>query len=575
MFVDLKNLAPLVKRQFPSFYAEEADNFLQFIKAYYEWMDEQGAEHKKRRLGEYRDIDETLDEYLDYFMKKYMHGIPKNILSDKRLLEKHILDIYRSKGSSEGLKLLFRLLYDKDIEIYVPQVDMLRTSDGKWSERNYIEVISKNSSTHFSYLNKFITGSTSKAIAFVDDAIEFSIGNQVVNVLYISDIQLGPTGSTFMIGEKLLHDDLVIDDASMILGSACGAFVDSSGPENAIGDLLETTHGSGKNLKFNVKSLLNSDLSKGFISFKIVNGGNGYLANSNISISYKTATTGSGASFRIGSIKDTVQIQYNDNMLSGAVSTALNSLDYGADLNNAFIDTILEDALRFVPLEVGTIASLTGATSGDRLYDGSLQATVTEPRIIGYGFLDENGKTWGNNAVISAELSAANGTVSEVKLLSSGYGFNTQDESVIFLNTSNTNIEVVLKINVCGVGKEEGTWLDQSGFLNSDKYLQDSYYYQEYSYEIQVEKSLDKYVDVVKQVMHPVGNRMFGKPLIIDVSGAELTLQTDSLSSNINLQVSNTIYDYFYENESKVYIYMEPDEPSVWRYTSNGSILNI
>jgi hypothetical protein len=532
MFVDLKNLAPLVKRQFPSFYAEEADNFLQFVKAYYEWMDEEGAEHKKRRLGEYRDVDQTLDEYLSYFMKKYMHGIPKDILSDKRLLEKHILDLYRSKGSSEGLKLLFRLLYKKDIELYIPQVDMLRTSDGKWVQKKYIEVITKSSASHFSYLHKFITGGTSNAIAYVENAIELCIGSQIVNILYIDDIQNGPTGSSFIIGEKLICDGVLIDDASMVLGSACSAIVDSSGEDNAIGDLLETTTGSGRDLKFNVKKLLDSNLSKGIITFRIANGGNGYLANSNIAISYKTASTGSGASFKIGSITDTSVISYNDNMLNSIISVLISDSDYGSDLNFASVNTVLSDALRFSDLTVGKIASLTAVTSGDRQYNGSLQVDVTEPRIIGYGFLDENGNTWGENAIITANLSAANGTVDEVKLLSSGYGFNTQGESVLFKNSSNTNIEVVLNINVCGVGTEEGNWLDESGFLNADKYIQDSYYYQEYSYEIQVEKSLDKYVDVVKQVMHPVGNRMFGKPLIIDTGGVELGLHSDSISTN-------------------------------------------
>jgi len=71
---------------------------------------------------------------------------------------------------------------------------------------------------------------------------------------------------------------------------------------------------------------------------------------------------------------------------------------------------------------------------------------------------------------------------------------------------------------VGGVATEEGEWLDNSGFLNSDKYVTDSDYYQEFSYEIQVEKSLDKYIDVIKKLTHPVGNKMFGKPLIIDTN---------------------------------------------------------
>jgi len=104
MFVDLKNVSTLVKQQFPSFYLEEGGNFLQFIKAYYEWMEEQGnVIFKARRLGEFTDIDETLDEYIKYFMSKYLHGIPESVLADKKLLVKHIKDFYASMGSIENL----------------------------------------------------------------------------------------------------------------------------------------------------------------------------------------------------------------------------------------------------------------------------------------------------------------------------------------------------------------------------------------------------------------------------------------------------------------------------------------
>ena len=66
------------------------------------------------------------------------------------------------------------------------------------------------------------------------------------------------------------------------------------------------------------------------------------------------------------------------------------------------------------------------------------------------------------------------------------------------------------------LGIEEGAWKDTRGFLNSDKYIQDSDYYQEYSYEVQFTKSLDKYVEMLKQVMHPTGNRLFGKAIVYE-----------------------------------------------------------
>jgi hypothetical protein len=129
-----------------------------------------------------------------------------------------------------------------------------------------------------------------------------------------------------------------------------------------------------------------------------------------------------------------------------------------------------------------------------------------------------------------------------------------------------------MNINVCGVGTEEGNWLDESGFLNADKYIQDSYYYQEYSYEIQVEKSLDKYVDVVKQVMHPVGNRMFGKPLIIDTGGVQLTFQNDSVTTNNDIQQNETnIYEYIVADEIRNIIWYVYYDPVInnWRHVAN------
>jgi hypothetical protein len=370
-----------------------------------------------------------------------------------------------------------------------------------------------------------------------------------------------------------------INDASYVLGSATSATVLSSGPDNAIDDLLEIETITGRGIKFNVSKFLDSNASRGYLAFKLVYGGYGYLLDSNITMGYKTATTGSGASFRIKSIVNPITIQYNETAISNYLTTPISTADYGPDLNNADIDTILDDALDFTDLEIGSIGGLRAITSGDRQYDGSLFVNVKEPRIIGYGWKDSYGMVWGNNAIITAELATPNGTVDQVRLVSSGYGFNTDKENLIFTNTTNTDSEVELKINTSAVGLEEGYWKDNAGFLNSDKYIQDSYYFQEYSYEIQVEKSLDKYVDVVKKTMHPVGNKLFGRPLIIDNDNSlAISLQIDSFE-NIEADV---IYDYiktdiapfkdeiywsstFYEGELVI-------EDYKWRYVSNNAI---
>lgn len=513
--IDLKHIAPLIEQQFPSFYKEDGQNFIQFVKAYYEWMDELGPIYKDRRLFETTDIDDTAQQYITYFMKKYLDGIPNRIIADKRLLEKHILDVYRSKGSTEGLRLLFRLLYNEEIDVYVPEVDMIRASHSTWLKRYYLEV--SPTDKHFEYDNQYITGTTSGASAFVSSAAKYYLGNQIAWVLYLSDINEGSAGTSFLKGEYVTYDGLNINDAAFIRGSAVGGTVDDSNEGFATGDVLYTTPtmtSTGEDVKYNVSGLIDPNKARGYINFKIVNGGYGYTMNPNIIITYGTATSGVGASFKIGSLSNTSQITINNNYIAPVIGTALNAANYGATLNFANINTILQSALNDSIVTVGTIASLTAVTSGNKQYNGTLNVEVTEPLVMGYGFFDNDGNLWGNNAVITATPSTGNGVISSVRILNSGFGFHTQSEKVDFLNEADPNKGATLFIDVGGVGVEEGQFLDETSFLNADKYLQDSYYYQEYSYEIRCTRSLDKYFDILRKLMHPAGNKVFGKPVI-------------------------------------------------------------
>lgn len=528
MLTPLKDIAPFVRDQFPDFYKEDGDNFLQFVKAYYEWMDAQGPINKTRNLQETTDIDLTPNAYVDYFMKKYMHNIPKNILADKRLLEKYITNFYRSKGSIESLKLFFRLIYNLDIDIYVPQIDMLRTSYGTWQKRKYLEVT--QTLDHFKYDDQYITGTQSGAKAYVSSACRFNLTGQDVYVLYITDILEGPTGQLFLPGEQVLYDNLPPSDAATILGSAIGATVSRSSQDNNIGDVLATNDPSGQNLKFAVREIVDPELTKGYISFNLVDGGQGYALDSVITIVYGTATTGVGANFKIGSLSNTSLFTYNTNLLAPEMGTAISAVDYGANLNFTDVNSLLSAALADATVTVGSIASLTAVTSGDRNYNGSVVPTVFEARTRGYDIVGTNGGYWGENAIITGFPATGNGVISQVSLVSSGFGFNQQGELINFFNQSNPNLDCDLSINIGGIGEEEGEWLDEQGFLNSSKYIQDSYYYQEYSYEIQVEKSFDKYIDILKQLVHPVGNRVFGRPLVISVVEPPPAILSDSIT---------------------------------------------
>ena len=104
-------ISPFIANQFPSIYKEEGPLFIAFVKAYFEWLETQDQVlYDSRRLLEYKDIDKTVDIFINEFKKKYMFPIPEDIAGDKRLLQKHIKEVYGSKGTERGLKLLFQLL---------------------------------------------------------------------------------------------------------------------------------------------------------------------------------------------------------------------------------------------------------------------------------------------------------------------------------------------------------------------------------------------------------------------------------------------------------------------------------
>ena len=79
------------------------------------------------------DIDKTLDDYIQYFRKELAVHLPLLQKSDRQILPK-LKDLYLAKGSEASYKLLFRLLYGKNVELTYPGLQMLKASDGTWNQ---------------------------------------------------------------------------------------------------------------------------------------------------------------------------------------------------------------------------------------------------------------------------------------------------------------------------------------------------------------------------------------------------------------------------------------------------------
>jgi hypothetical protein len=272
------NISTLIESQFPGFYQEDGDNFVAFIKAYYEWLDQDGSE--ARKLLEYRDVDYTVDSFLDHFKNEFLNSLPENTAASKAFLVKHIQDLYKSKGSSEANKLLFRLVFNEDIEVYDPSVDILRPSDGIWKIPQYLEC--SQSDRAFTFLGQQVTGATSGATAFVENIVRKRINGRFIDVIYLSDVK-----GQFDTGEYITNNNS-LSGSPYIVGSLNDIAVTSGGAFNVVGDLLDISGTGGVRGRARVKTVIDGT---GKVTYTVIDGGYGYQNTSNIIISNAVITT--------------------------------------------------------------------------------------------------------------------------------------------------------------------------------------------------------------------------------------------------------------------------------------------
>jgi hypothetical protein len=145
MTTDLKT-SILVEQQVPEFVREEFPQFIKFLKAYYEFLEEkQGVEKNDlvtfaKKLKTAKDVDESLDEFEAGFYSTFAALIPYEVQCDKELLFKQLVNLYKSKGSENSFKLIFHLLFGEDVDVILPKNNVIKPSASKWTVDNKLNI---------------------------------------------------------------------------------------------------------------------------------------------------------------------------------------------------------------------------------------------------------------------------------------------------------------------------------------------------------------------------------------------------------------------------------------------------
>jgi hypothetical protein len=237
-----------------------------------------GVIYQGRKLFDYRDIDTTIDRFILNFKEKYLKNIQFDIATNKKLLVKNSLDLYRSKGTERSVDLFFKLIYGVDAEVYYPGDDLFKLSDGEWTRPTYLEVTDTIKS--IDYVGKQIVGTLSGSSAFVERLIKRRVKDGVVSILYLSNIS-----GQFFNNEPLgLETEALAANAPRVIGSLTSVEVVTGSSLFSVGDTVRFTSIKGDSAFARVTSV--SDTT-GVVNFDLIDGGWGYTTDANVYVSEK------------------------------------------------------------------------------------------------------------------------------------------------------------------------------------------------------------------------------------------------------------------------------------------------
>jgi hypothetical protein len=572
------NTAPYINDQLPSIYRDYAGGVASFLQAYYTWLGQPGnvmAQSARFMLD--CDVDTTLPEFLIHFEKTYMAGFPYGDLDPSAIVPtiKHIKDVIASKGSVVGLKYMFALVYGVDASIYTPGSDIFKPSDNRWSQKIYIEL--SYSPLVSQVVGSTITGVTSGATAYVygfqrqsievagssnlppsdswgqanttyTQSLTYSGGSRLSYALNIEDV-----AGQFIVGEAVKFSGIqpTQDNTPIVIGSLGSIDIYQGGIDFAVPDPLAVDIASSDpNIAFGASAVVSNTISRnGVVQFVIANQGQGYVNSTTdpsnfmgqtISLTQANTNPGSGATFDVGTLSNTFILTTSNDFIQPYANTSLSAPSYGMpSFPSANLATTLGTALNFQSIVVGQISTLTHINQGAG-YTGEVFVSVVNPVVASLNMDDGSGGVSGNDAAITGDAGRGVGAIQSVVVKQSGVGYvEGQHLGLTSPNDPESSANGIARLS--GTGLSIGAWSGTNSFLDNDKKIQDSYYYQSFSYEIDSPLSPESYVDVVKSDWHVAGMQMFGR-VVAQVKEPELL--EDVVESDSSLPVKVTAYPF-------------------------------
>lgn len=268
-----EKLSAIVGNQVPEFIQSDYPTFVAFLEAYYKFLEQDsGAQEVLQNALSYNDVDRTITSFIENFQKQYCNDILRTAPADKKVLVKKIKDLYTNKGTEKGFQLLFRLLFNKEVEIYYPSNQILRASDGKWTQRSsiFLETVYGNPDTILN-TNVLITSDTSQYTLFIE---EKDICSSLAGIstttfeFFIDNRQNVPIN----IGDRIEAPNY----KGVVVAVPNKFTITNPGTGFRVGDILTLEAGQGNVARVKVTKISSGG---GIVNVQLVNSGIGYTSD--------------------------------------------------------------------------------------------------------------------------------------------------------------------------------------------------------------------------------------------------------------------------------------------------------
>jgi len=525
-----------------------------------------------QELLNFRDPDKVIFSFLTKFRNEFLNTIPENLddAVDKRKLIKNIKSVYRAKGTSRGHEVFFKLLFNEESETIYPRENMLRVSDGKWSSSLILKAIATAGETT-DLVGRIITGQSSGASARVENVLKFQIGSNEVTEFILNEDSVD---GTFTIGEQIIGLATDTDDTYIkanITGIPSSITISNDGQYYNENDSVPIT-GGGQGAIIQVEAVGRGSIT----DFIIDNGGSNYEIGDDI-VFTNTNTGGGNASAVVSVVNGGFTQEDSSSIVDDHIvledetvrgdSYAGNKLvqESGTGTGDITDIRIIGPGSNYITVPTVTVSSSTGSDA-DIVVNGNEIGRIQKIRIVESGSEYENSPTpptldlpvymiikdisgsfVADDTVTSVDISSSTitGTIvsfnanTKILKIKNSTGTFTSDVTITADNGATATIAKVdsasATVNVGSTAVTAGVYINQDGHVSETSMrIQDSLYYQDFSYVIKVGRTINDWRNSFKKTMHTSGFYFTGQVNIQSQISAQITSPVEGIISGVS-----------------------------------------